>query len=235
MRFDPAVDDALPVRFSAEKPAGKARCRAALLAELGLARTPPGRLLGAIGRLAHQKGWDVLAGAADALVAGGASLALLGDGDPALEARLSAAAERHPKRIALRTGFDDALARRIYAGCDAVLVPSRFEPCGLVQLIAQRYGTVPVAHRVGGLADTIIEPRRGPRGLDWSAATGVLFSPLLVETLTAAAGSVGALAQEGGLPELQRRLLALDVSWKVPARRWEQLLRAAVRDARERP
>lgn len=234
-RFDPATDAALAARFSAQKPAGRARCRTALLSELGLSRTPKGRLLGSIGRLAHQKGWDVLADAADDLVASGASLALLGDGDPALEARLAAAAARHPKRIALRTDFDDALARRIYAGSDAILVPSRFEPCGLVQMIAQRYGAVPVAHRVGGLADTITEPRRGPAGLDWSAATGVLFSPLSAPALVAAAGAVATLAEEGGLPALQARLLALDVSWKVPARRWEQLLRAVVRDARERP
>ncbi len=234
-RFDPAADEALPVRYSAARPSGKARCRTALLAELGLARTKPGRLLGAIGRLAHQKGWDVLADAADGLVASGASLVLLGDGEPEIAAQLAAAAERHPKRIALRTGFDNALARRIYAGCDAILVPSRFEHCGLVQLIAQRYGAVPVAHRVGGLADTIAEPRRKRDGLDWSAATGVLFSPLSEGPLVAAAGAVAGLADAGELRDLQARLLGLDVSWKAPARRWEQLLRAAVREAQERP
>lgn len=234
-RFDPAHDAAIPARFSAEAPAGKAACREDLLRALGLAATPPGRLVGAIGRLALQKGWDVLADAADFLVAGGASLVLLGDGDPVIEARLAAASERAPKRIAFRTGFDDALARRIYAGCDAIIVPSRFEPCGLVQLIAQRYGAVPVAHRVGGLADTIVEPRRGLRGLDFGRATGVLFSPLTVDALVAASQAVGALADAGGLPALQQRLLALDVSWRTPAKRWENLLREVVREVRERP
>jgi starch synthase len=236
-RFDPSTDAALPANYSAEKPEGKARCRAALLAELGLAPTPPGRLCAAIGRFARQKGWDVLAEGVDALVAGGASLALLGSGDPAIAARLEVAAARHPGRVALRTGFDDAFARRLYAGADAVLIPSRFEPCGLVQMIAQRYGAVPVAHRVGGLADTITEPRRttARQGLDWSHATGVLFSPLSVETLTAAAQAVGTLADAGGLPALQKRLLALDVSWRMPAQRWEQLLQSAVREAHDRP
>ena len=234
-RFDPAVDAALAEPFSAEKPEGKARCRAALLTELRLRPTPAGRLCVAIGRFATQKGWDVLADAVDTLVAGGASLALLGSGDPRIAVRLQAAAARHPGRVAVRTGFDDALSRRLYAGADAVLVPSRFEPCGLVQMIAQRYGAVPVAHRVGGLTDTIDEPRRGRRGLDWSEASGVLFSPLSPETLAAATAAVGALADAGGLPALQRRLLSLDVSWRVPAARWEQLLQAVAREAKERP
>lgn len=234
-RFDPATDAALPARFSAEKPEGKARCRAALLAELDLAATPPGRLCVAIGRFAQQKGWDVLAEAVDALVAGGATLALLGAGDAGIATRVRVAAARHPRRVALRTGFDAALARRLYAGADAVLIPSRFEPCGLVQMIAQRYGAVPVAHRVGGLSDTIVEPRRRAKGLDWSQATGVLFSPLSVETLVAATASVAGLGDAGDLEALQQRLLALDVSWRLPARRWERLLQSAAHDARERP
>ena len=233
-RFDPATDPALPARYSAEKPDGKARCRTALLTELGLPPARPGRLLVMIGRFAQQKGWDVLADAADDLVEGGATLALLGAGDAAIATRIRAAAARHPQRIALRAGFDDALARRMYSGADAVLIPSRFEPCGLVQMIAQRYGAVPVAHRVGGLSDSIVEPRRRARSLDWSRASGVLFSPLSPETLASAASMVGALADTGGLPALQQRLLGLDVSWRAPALRWEQLLRAAVRDARGR-
>lgn len=232
-RFDPASDPALAATFSAEKPDGKARCRAALLAEIGLDPTRPGRLFAAIGRFAHQKGWDVLADGLDTLVAGGASLVLVGSGDSAIEARITRAASRYPRRVALRTGFDDALARRLYAGADAVLIPSRFEPCGLVQMIAQRYGAVPVAHRVGGLADTIVEPRRRGPGLDWTEATGVLFAPLAAGTLAAAARAVGTLADEGGLAALQQRLLGLDVSWRVPALRWEHLLDAATREARE--
>lgn len=233
-RFDPSTDPALPARYSAEKPAGKARCRAALLAELGLPPARPGRLCVMIGRFAQQKGWDVLAAAIDDLVEGGATLALLGAGDAGIATRIRAAAARHPQRVALRAGFDDALARRMYAGADAVLIPSRFEPCGLVQMIAQRYGAVPVAHRVGGLSDTIAEPRARVRGLDWSRASGVLFDPLSPDTLASAAAKVGALADAGDLPAVQQRLLGLDVSWSAPALRWEKLLRAAVRDVRAR-
>jgi len=234
-RFDPSVDAALPANYSAAKPQGKARCRTALVKELGLAPVPPGRLFVAIGRFAHQKGWDVLAEAVDRLVAGGASLAMLGSGDPRIVARLHDAALRHPGRVALRTGFNDALARRLYAAADGVLIPSRFEPCGLVQMIAQRYGAVPVAHRVGGLADTILEPRRTAAGLDWGEATGILFAPLSVETLAAATAAVAALADAGGLAALQKRLLSVDVSWRVPAARWEHLLQVAAREAKERP
>lgn len=233
-RFDPASDPALPASFSPAAPEGRARCREALSEELGLAPAPPGRLLGAIGRFAWQKGWDVLADSADALVADGASLVLLGDGEPGLAARVAAAAERHPGRVGLRIGFDDGLARRIYAGVDAMLIPSRFEPCGLVQQIAQRYGAVPVAHRVGGLADTIVPPRRHAGGLDWSSASGVLLSPLSLETLVAAARSVSELADAKGLAALRRRLMALDVSWGRPAERWERVLEKVRREARSR-
>ncbi len=104
-----------------------------------------------------------------------------------------------------------------------------------MQLIAQRYGAVPVAHHVGGLVDTIVEPRRGPKGVDWSQATGILFSPLSPEALTIAAHGVGDLARKRGLAPLRRRLLSLDVSWRLPAMRWEKLLQAAVREQRGLP
>jgi starch synthase len=222
-RYDPAADPALAAAFDAERPEGKDACRAALLAELGLEAPPPGWLLAAIGRLDLQKGWDVLEAALPGLVALGASLALLGDGDPALAARLRAACARHPKRASLHVGWDEARARRLYAGADAVLVPSRFEPCGLVQLVAQRYGTLPVAHRVGGLSDTIVDRE-----------SGILFAPLSAETLIQAAARGAALAAERGPLALRRSLLRLDVSWAAPAARWEALLEACVRQARGR-
>ncbi|HEY8493403.1 MAG TPA: glycogen/starch synthase, partial [Myxococcota bacterium] len=222
-RHDPATDPALPARYDASDPRGKAACRARLLAELGLAAPPPGRLLAAIGRLAEQKGWDVLADALPALVAQGAALALLGDGDPRIAERLREAARRWPERVALRIGWDEALARRIQAGADAVLIPSRFEPCGLVQLVAQRYGTLPVAHRVGGLADTIEDGQ-----------TGVLFAPLAPDALAAAAERAARLLEEQGRDKMVRRLLALDVSWSAPAERYESVFAAVAREGRRR-
>lgn len=236
-RFDPARDDALPAHYDAEKPEGKAACRRVVLAELGLEEPRPGRFAIAIGRLAAQKGWDVLADAADGLVERGAALALLGDGDATLSTRLHEAAARHPGRVVLRTGFDDALARRLYAGGDFVLVPSRFEPCGLVQRIAQRYGTLPVAHRVGGLADTIHDPGREAmlRAPARRRLTGILFSPLSAPALVDAAERVALLGARGELAGVQERLLRLDVSWRAPAAEWEAVLTRACDEARARP
>jgi len=220
--YDPASDAALAARYGPGELAGRAQCRKALCAELGLEAPAPGRLLGAVGRLALQKGWDVLAEALDALVARGFAVAMAGDGDPALAAALRAAARRWPRRVAFAAGWNDALARRLYAGVDALLVPSRFEPCGLVQLLAQRYGALPIAHRVGGLRDTIAD-----------AKTGVLFAPLSAGALVGAAERGAALVEARG-DALVRRLLALDVSWRRPAARWERLLSAVAREGAAR-
>lgn len=218
--FEPESDAALAAGFSAANPEGRARCRAALLDELGLATPPAGRLLASVGRLALQKGWDVLADALDEMVAAGAVLALLGEGDPEIAAALEAAAVRHPRRVRLVRGWDAALARRIYAGADALLVPSRFEPCGLVQLLAQRYGCLPVANRVGGLVDTIVD-----------GETGLLFAPLEPDVLVGAAERAAKLLAGPGAAALRGRLMKQDVSWAEPARHWESLLEEAVRVA----
>jgi starch synthase len=212
--LDPARDPALPAHFDRRDLAGRARCREAALSEMALDPVAPCRLLAAVGRFAVQKGWDVLAEAVPALVERGFSLMLLGEGEAEIAAALRAAARRFPRRVALRAGWDDGLARRLYAGADAVLVPSRFEPCGLVQLQAQRYGALPIAHDVGGLHDTIRHEE-----------TGVLFAPLSVDALVAAAERACALRARDGVA-LLRRLLAVDVSWRKPALRWERVLAA---------
>jgi len=221
-RFDPARDDALAARYSADRLEGRRRCREALLDELSLAAPPggPGWLVASIGRLSEQKGWDVLVRAIDGLVEAGASLALLGDGDEGIAAALEAASFRHPGRVRVARGWNEPLARRIYAGADALLVPSRFEPCGLVQLLAQRYGCLPVAHGVGGLVDTIEDGK-----------TGVLFAPLSEDALLDAVRRAAALLDGPGEARVRRRLLSLDVSWKEPARRWEVAIEDAMRDA----
>jgi starch synthase len=221
-RFDPAHDPALPARFGARDLAGRARCRQALVEELRLEPPRPGRLVAAVGRFALQKGWDVLAAALPALIERGYAIALLGDGDAEIAAALQACARRAPHRVALAIGWDDGLARRFYAGADAVLVPSRFEPCGLVQLLAQRYGAVPVAHRVGGLQDTIRHER-----------TGVLFEPLDAQALVAAVERASALLARDGV-SLLRRLLHTDVSWRRPAARWERVLAAVAAEGAAR-
>ncbi len=220
---DPETDALLPARYGAEYPKPKGVCRSALLEATGLDAPPPGRLLAAVGRLAAQKGWDVLVAALPKLVEGGASLVLLGDGDPAIAAQLQAAATRWPTRVHLTLGWDDALARRSYAGADCVLAPSRFEPCGLVQLLAQRYGTLPIAHRVGGFVDTIED-----------GETGILFDPLAPAAIAAAVDRAAALIQERGELAVQRRLLSLDVSWTKPAAAWERVFETVAREAAQR-
>ncbi len=218
--YAPESDAALAARFSAANPAGRTRCRTALLDELELATPPAGRLIASVGRLAAQKGWDVLADALDGLVAAGAALALLGEGDPLIAAVIEDAAVRHPGRVRLVRGWDAALSRRIYAGADALLVPSRFEPCGLVQLLAQRYGCLPIANRVGGLVDTIVD-----------GETGLLFAPLEPDVLIGAAERAAKLLAGPGAADLRRRLMKQDVSWAEPARHWVALLEEAVRAA----
>ena len=222
-RFDPASDKALPERFSAAAPGGKRTCRERVMAELGLRKTEPGRFLVGVGRLTPQKGWDVLAAALPALVASGASLALLGDGDLAIAESLVAAARKFPGRVHASVAWDERSARRLYAAADGVLVPSRFEPCGLVQLTAQRYGALPIAHRTGGLADTIRD-----------GETGVLFAPLTADGLVAAADRAAKLVAERGLERVVRELLRLDVSWSRPAAEWETMLEEVAREARAR-
>lgn len=171
--YDPAADAALAAPYDAADRAGKRVCRRALEAELGLS---PGRpLLGVVSRLADQKGIDLLWGALTELLGQGWNLALLGSGDPRLEEAAHAAFRDHRGRVAGRVGYDEGLARRIYAGADALVVPSRFEPCGLAQLIAMRYGTLPVARATGGLIDTIDDGR-----------TGFLFGQASAESLAGA-------------------------------------------------
>jgi starch synthase len=165
--------EAAAVPYSAADPAGKAAARAALCAEFGL--DVPGPLAILVSRLTDQKGIDLIPDVLPGFIAGGGGLVVLGAGDPGLEAALRALAARFPGRMGLRIGYDEALSRRMFAGGDAVLVPSRFEPCGLTQLYGLRYGTLPVVAAVGGLADTVIGA--SPASLAAGVATGITFHP----------------------------------------------------------
>jgi starch synthase len=160
--------------YSAAKLARKAANRAALCAEFGL--EVPGPLAILVSRLTDQKGIDLLPGAMPAFVAAGGGLVVLGSGEPGLEAAMRGLAAAYPGRVAVRIGYDEALSQRMFAGGDAVLVPSRFEPCGLTQMYGLRFGAVPVVSAVGGLADTVINA--SPAALAVGAATGVVFHPV---------------------------------------------------------
>ncbi len=211
--WDPATDAALAAPYDAAGLEGKAACRADLLARLGLDPGDPSAVLGVIGRLDPQKGFDLVAGAARRLVARGARLVVLGSGDATLLDGVRAEAARSPGRIAVVERFDRELSRRIYAGADLFLMPSRFEPCGQGQMIAMRYGTPPVAHRTGGLADTIID-----LGIDPAAGTGFLFDEATPEALIAAvdrALGVFAAADRGPWQRLVARGMAVDWAWEA--------------------
>jgi starch synthase len=229
--WNPATDEALPERYSRADLTGKAACRRALLAELGFDPDDAGPVLGMIGRLDPQKGFDLLAGAAPALVADGARLAVLGTGDPKLVAALRALAAKHPKSVSVCEAFDRGLARRIYAGSDMFVMPSRFEPCGQGQMIAMRYGTPPIVHRTGGLADTVVDVDERP--LD---GTGFVHDAATTKSLLEACRRGIEHFGKGGKEwaALQDRGMAIDWSWEAgPAEQYAASYRRAVSLRRE--
>ena len=216
----------LAAPYSIDDLTGKSSCKRALLAELGLLREPGELLLGVVARLAEQKGLDLLLSLAPALRDIGARLVVLGEGDPGLVAALRGAAEAHRLRFALRLGFDEALARRIVAGSDALLVPSRFEPCGLTQLAAQHLGTVPVVNPTGGLADTVSDP--GDAGLRAGQGTGLwMGSPDAAGLIAAVRRAARLMRDEPDVwKALQRRCMRAPVGWATPAQAYVGLYRA---------
>lgn len=226
--WDPATDSSLASRYSARDLAGKALCKQALQRELGLTVNADVPLFGVVSRLTAQKGLDLVLSALPALLQSGAQLAVQGSGDPVLEAAFTAAAFAHPGQVAVRIAYDEALAHRVIGGADVIMVPSRFEPCGLTQLYGLRYGTLPLVRRVGGLADTVVdtsdEAVRGGR------ATGFSF-----DTATAAAveAAVQRAVQAKRQPELWRGLMrtamAQDFSWSGAARRYLALYETIAR------
>ena len=228
--WNPASDPMIAALYSASALDGKALCKAALQQELGLRVDAGAPLFAVVSRLSAQKGLDLLLDAMPALLdspaANGPQLAVQGNGEPALEAAFQAAAAMHPGRVAVRLVYDEALAHRMIAGADAILVPSRFEPCGLTQLYALRYGTVPVVRRVGGLADTVT-------GVSESAvqndqATGFVFGPAtpgaLAESLRQA---VSAYRQPALWRQVMQRGMAQNFSWKAAAGQYMALYRDA--------
>lgn len=223
--WNPATDTALAERFTAEHLEKRAANKAALQQELGL-EVNPGRLLfGVVSRLSWQKGLDLLPSVLGRIEAMGAQLALVGTGDRDIQDAIAGAAAARPHSVAAFFGYNEGLAHRMQAGCDALVVPSRFEPCGLTQLCALRYGALPVVSRVGGLADTVADV-----DIMGSAGTGVQFSPVTADELGNALQRAADLWQA---PEewarVQRSAMAQDVSWAKPARQYAELYREIAR------
>jgi starch synthase len=221
--WDPARDPYLACRYRAGAPQGKGKCRRALLEELGLSQQPDLPVFGMASRLVEQKGVDLLIDVIPRF-AGRARWAIVGTGEPAFESALRDLAADHPGRVAARIAFDEGLAHRIQAGSDFLLMPSRFEPCGLSQMYAMRYGTIPVVSRVGGLVDTVVDVDEHP-----DAATGVMLPEVSVEGLTRAVERAVTLHHDRRRrAALRRRGMAADFSWDRPAREYDRLYHAVL-------
>ena len=223
--WDPGHDAVLPKPYG-ERAAtnGKQAAKAALQHRLGLEPIESAPLFGVVSRLTPQKGLDlVLAGLPD-LVADNRQLALLGSGDGDLEQAFVNAAEQYRERVGVAIGYDESLARLIYAGSDVILVPTRYEPCGLTQLYALRYGALPLVRRVGGLADTVVDATA--TNLAAGVATGFVFDEDNPSALMAAIGRATALFPERGIWQgMMRRAMTRDFSWAAAARQYAAIYR----------
>ena len=225
--WNPATDVHLAARFDAKHVARRAANKATLQNQVGLTNASTALLCGVVSRLTHQKGIDLLLAALPALVELGGQFALVGSGDAPLEAGLRTLAQRYPGRIAAVVGYDEALAHLMQGGVDALLVPSRFEPCGLTQLCALRYGAIPVVARVGGLADTVVDANE--MALAAGAGTGIQFAPVNRDQFEIALGRTARLwRDQAEWRRMQSRAMATDVGWARPARRYAALYRELV-------
>ncbi|HSJ05415.1 MAG TPA: glycogen/starch synthase [Longimicrobiales bacterium] len=213
--WNPVTDPLIPARYSARTPGAKADNRTALLRRTGIDGDGP--VLGMVTRIAHQKGIDILLAALPGLVRRGCSLVLLGDGDRGFLHALESVASEWPDRVTIVEGFDEPLAHLIYAGADYFLMPSLYEPCGLGQMIAQRYGTPPIARRTGGLNDTITD-----------GSTGFLFEDPTPDALLDAVDRAAGRWRRRGWRAMQVRCMRLDNSWARSAREYEHIYRLAM-------
>ena len=222
--WNPATDPEIEARYDATRLDGKAACKRALQVELGLAPRADAPLLAVVSRMSPQKGLDLLLSVLPQWLGAGGQVAMLGSGEPALEHAWSAAARAAPDAVAVRIGYDEPLAHRLVAGADLIGVPSRFEPCGLTQLYGLRYGTLPLVHRVGGLADTVVDADEA--ALREDRATGFAFSGAHPDALAQAMRhALDGWRHPAAWKRVMRRAMAQDTSWRAPAARYAALYR----------
>ncbi len=220
--WDPAHDPALPAPYGRGSLEAKTRSKSALQHAFGLEDSRDRLLFCVISRLAYQKGVDLLLPLLPRLVGMGGQLVLLGSGEADLERAFAEAAREYPGQVAVRIGFDEHRAHLIQGGADAILVPSRFEPCGLTQLCAMRYGTIPIVSRVGGLADSVIDANAA--ALADGVATGIQFAPATHEALADALDRAFALYRQPPVWQtMQRRAMGHEVGWQAAARDYKSL------------
>lgn len=223
--WDPASDPHLAANFGVHRLRRRLRNKTVLQARLDLTPDPATLLFGVVSRLTRQKGMDLLLEALPALLRHGAQLAVLGSGQSDLQDGFAAAAAAHPGRIALLVGFDEDLAHQIQGGADALLVPSRFEPCGLSQLCALRYGAMPVVAHVGGLVDTVIDANPAAQAAE--VATGIQFAPVTLAGLEhAIARTIRLWQQPRKWARMQRNAMRADFGWARSAAEYAALYRS---------
>ncbi|WP_294190789.1 glycogen synthase GlgA [uncultured Sphingomonas sp.] len=221
--WNPATDVTLPARYTDRTLGKRSANKCGVEARFEL-QPGDGPIFTVVSRLTWQKGMDVLGECVDDLVAMGGRLALLGSGDAALEDAFRLAADRHPGRVGVMIGYDEAVSHLLQGGADAILIPSRFEPCGLTQLYGLAYGCVPVVARTGGLADTIIDANEA--ALAAGVATGIQFTGVSRDALTAAiARAVRLYADRTTWTTIQQRGMRSDFSWDRSGLRYAQLYR----------
>jgi starch synthase len=218
--WDPASDPNIPAHFNASAPTGRRANKAVLQRRFGLELLPDAFLLGVISRISWQKGLDLLLDVLPTIADQGIQLALLGSGDPNLQERLRREAEANPTLVGVVIGYDEALAHLIQAGSDAFIVPSRFEPCGLTQLCALRYGAIPIVSRVGGLEDTVADPNDG------LSPNGFKFAPVTAENMARSIQRAHDVYRDRPVwQKMQANGMGTDVSWREPAKRYAELYR----------
>jgi starch synthase len=228
--WNPARDPALAQTYTALRIDMRTRNKAALQKRLGLKPSVDSPLFAVVSRLSHQKGLDLLLHALPRIVDRSGQVGLLGSGERWLESGFADAAAGRPGSVSCVFGYDEKLAHIFQAGADFILVPSRFEPCGLTQLCALRYGATPIVSRVGGLADTVIDANEA--ALAAGVATGIQFEPPTVEALDHAIDQAFRLFQDSAaLRRVRLNGMRSDVSWRRPAKRYADLYRAIGRTA----
>jgi starch synthase len=223
-QWNPATDTHLLATYTPKKLAQRTANRKAVESRFGLdADGSP--IACVISRLTWQKGMDILVSQLDAVVASGARLAVLGSGDQALEGALLAGSARHRGRVGVVVGYDEGLSHLMQGGCDAILIPSRFEPCGLTQLYGLRYGCVPIVARTGGLADTVVDANHA--ALAAGSATGFVFAPDSGDALVGAIQRVCRVhADRKAWTSIQLQGMKADVSWGASAEEYVRLFRS---------
>jgi starch synthase len=223
-QWNPETDEHLNVRFSSRNLKGRGGNRRAVEERFALDRDESPLLI-VVSRLTWQKGMDILVGQLDAIAATGVRFAILGSGDAGLEGALLAGSARHRGRIGCVIGYDEKLSHIMQGGADAIVIPSRFEPCGLTQLYGLRYGCVPVVARTGGLADTIIDANHA--ALAAGVATGFHFRPGSGQALVDAIDRLShVFADKRAWTMMQKQGMKTDVSWDASARDYVDLFRS---------